>query len=743
MIGPETLIHNNEALDKDIRAPVRLLAKQLHCGLRMNGYYWKPACIQRFATQRVFVAVLATLGFLQGASMGYFTATANVVASRFGFSHDVVSWIAVSNEIAQGVLGLAVSFWGGRNHRPGWIATCATLHALTCFLLLLPHLMHGTSPEHGHVTSTEHEESRGEPLCSSKNVTLMDERAADDCTFTAVLMFLVQLGAGLGGIAVLSHGISYVDDNVEKRNSAALIGEVIALRHLGPYMGVLLAWRCLSIYSGPLDVYPGETSSDWVGAWWLGWPILSTLIFVVAILVAMFPSQLPSQAIKEMAASIVDLTRGVTIQEPVDAKLSDTGFFWSLRRLLTNRIIVLNTLATVCLQTAMANYLALEDKYLESKFYIPRPLEAAGGFSDPWTSRLTIAVLKPPLVALHILVSGLVISKIRMRAGRLTAWHTVLALLVAIFMFSRIATNCPSLHIEGGRQGSLQLVQTCNRQCACTDSTRFSPVCSQEGSVLFYSPCHAGCTKVQYIDDIQTFSNCSCVWKKLGNDSLHQAKGGPCSNTKCGFSWIVDQCVTVLTAALVGTRLVGNAILTFRSVQPKDKSLAVGLELTLVGLIAYIPGKLLYQLMADLSCMHRGNTDTEECKLHDAELLGRYINITSGCLMIVCALLSAAVWHFARDLDLYTGDNVYDDDLELIELRRRRNPKISSRKATPAVRRRKDGPVESEEGDVTLRTGDDWKAPKVLEKEFNVLDISDHLEDSMEASSPDRPLSLY
>jgi hypothetical protein len=30
----------------------------------------------------------------------------------------------------------------------------------------------------------------------------------------------------------------------------------------------------------------------------------------------------------------------------------------------------------------------------------------------------------------------------------------------------------------------------------------------------------------------------------------------------------------------------------------KDKALAVGLELTLVGLIAYIPGKLLYQLMA-------------------------------------------------------------------------------------------------------------------------------------------------
>jgi hypothetical protein len=32
----------------------------------------------------------------------------------------------------------------------------------------------------------------------------------------------------------------------------------------------------------------------------------------------------------------------------------------------------------------------------------------------------------------------------------------------------------------------------------------------------------------------------------------------------------------------------------------------------------------------DLSCMHRGVADTE-CKLYDDELLGRYINVTSGC----------------------------------------------------------------------------------------------------------------
>jgi len=66
----------------------------------------------------------------------------------------LVGWITVTNEITQGVFGLAVSFWGGRGHRPGWIAMCAALHALTCFLLFLPHLVHGTFPGHGHATNT-------------------------------------------------------------------------------------------------------------------------------------------------------------------------------------------------------------------------------------------------------------------------------------------------------------------------------------------------------------------------------------------------------------------------------------------------------------------------------------------------------------------------------------------------------------------------------------------------------------
>jgi hypothetical protein len=97
MIQPATLIRSNEALDKDFSAPLRLQAKKMHCGLGMNGFYCEPSWIQKFATHRVFVAVLAALGFVQGAAMGYFTATANVVANSFGFSHDLVSKCDQSN----------------------------------------------------------------------------------------------------------------------------------------------------------------------------------------------------------------------------------------------------------------------------------------------------------------------------------------------------------------------------------------------------------------------------------------------------------------------------------------------------------------------------------------------------------------------------------------------------------------------------------------------------------------------
>jgi hypothetical protein len=110
--------------------------------------------------------------------------------------------------------------------------------------------------------------------------------------------------------------------------------------------------------------------------------------------------------------------------------------------------------------------------------------------------------------------------------------------------------------------------------------------------------------------------------------------------------------------------------------------------------------------------------------------------------MILCTLLSAAVWYFARHLDLYASEDSVDyDDLELKERRRKRDPKITSREATPAVRHRRFVPAASQGGGGVMVTRDNdlAEAPAEAEVRFNVLDLSDHLEDSMEEPSRNRP----
>jgi hypothetical protein len=90
----------------------------------------------------------------------------------------------------------------------------------------------------------------GESPCFA-NITVTEDQAEDTCYLTLVLMFLIQLGAGLGGIAVLSHGIAYVDDNVEKGSSAALIGKTRPrVTGIGIKSGGLALWGRLPGNSG-------------------------------------------------------------------------------------------------------------------------------------------------------------------------------------------------------------------------------------------------------------------------------------------------------------------------------------------------------------------------------------------------------------------------------------------------------------------------------------------------------------
>lgn len=90
--------------------------------------------------------------------------------------------------------------------------------------------------------------------------------------------------------------------------------------------------------------------------------------------------------------------------------LADIAFSKSVYRLLRNKLLLLNILATVLVETAIVNFFFHDQNYLQSRFFLPA--DNSNLLNNEWTSRIITKFIKPPIVALSVLVAGLVISKV-------------------------------------------------------------------------------------------------------------------------------------------------------------------------------------------------------------------------------------------------------------------------------------------------------------------------------------------
>lgn len=143
--------------------------------------------------------------------------------------------------------------------------------------------------------------------------------------------------------------------------------------------------------------------------WWLGWIIIAPIIFILGFLVSLFPKRLLSTLVRQAADDIIETATNNSQSFPTHKWLADIGLAASLRRIFMNRILIFNILALVFIQTGVINFIAHEQNYLQSRFFLPT--SDANGLNDEWTSRLITSLLRPPLVALAVIVAGLIIAK--------------------------------------------------------------------------------------------------------------------------------------------------------------------------------------------------------------------------------------------------------------------------------------------------------------------------------------------
>lgn len=181
------------------------------------------------------------------------------------------------------------------------------------------------------------------------------------------------------------------------------------------------------------------------------------------------------------------------------------------------------------------------------------------------------------------------------------------ALIVCLLFVGFIFIGCAHNRFAAA-YGDKLTMPYCSRGCICDSDLRFTPVCPQNSTKTFFSPCHAGCSSDKVINGQRIFGDCTCGENPdeiLINDGLASATEGACGYENCQKMWIIFQVLCGFGAVCIGSRFVGKLLISVRSVLSQDKAIALALELTFVGLLAYIPGKFAYEFIAGMYVIDR------------------------------------------------------------------------------------------------------------------------------------------
>ncbi|CAO1324723.1 unnamed protein product [Diamesa tonsa] len=657
-----------------------------------------------FANKKAYVLFYGIVGSIFSATYAYFNGTITTLEKRYKIPSKNLGIISVGNDISSLFISAVLAYYGGKGHRPRWIAFGLYTIVAFCMLTALPHFIYGPgdqalslTTEYGGTKNDEQtllvlEKEKQKTICRTNVTAGIAECETEEGVFMPqLLLFMGQLVAGIGQSLYYTLGVAYMDDNIKKSKTPALISFSYFLRLLGPAGGYALASYCLKIYISP-DLTPVIDNNDprWLGAWWLGWIILGTFLFGFAFFMMMFPKELPRAAVRRKVA-LERKKRGLKSLEgdaPTDEiPASVNDMFITFKRLLKNVTFMLNNAASIFYYFGFMPYWIFTPKYIETQYK-----------QSASTSSLVTGTVALVFSAIGVLTSGVVISKFKPRARYLAMWNVFVGAISVIGMISYAYLGCMESENSTiiNTPMPFDTTPTCNSACHC-DYVKYSPVCGADGNT-YISACHAGCRASRVENNTKIFEQCSCIsngtspsFARLIDDNFTMstttentasrldynfesfesfqasAMPGSCpiNCQKEFYMFLIVMCFLKFSGA---TGRASNFLVSVRCVEERDKTVAMGFGLTFMCLFSFIPSPIFFGTLLDATCLVWGKTcsGTGNCWLYDGETLRYWMNFTAAGFVTVGVILDAGVWYFVKNLKIF-DEEIKPAELELAD----------------------------------------------------------------------------
>ncbi|NWX63641.1 SO2B1 protein, partial [Promerops cafer] len=540
---------------------------------------------------------------------GYLKSSISTIERRYGLSSQTSGLLASFNEVGNTLLIVFVSYFGSRVHRPRLIGCGALLVSLAGFLMSLPHFITGPYEYDRSVASTF---SNTTDLCQPGAPGAWANLSNASCTPHAsrenhevlLVMFVAQALLGIGAVPIQPFGISYIDDFASERNSPLYLGILFSVTVIGPGVAFMLGSAMLRFYVDINKVSTAEvqlTNKDprWVGAWWLGFLVAASLVALSALPYFFFPREMPKE--------VGEVLHTHTARSP----LVLAGFPVVLLRNLRHPVYLLVVLAQVSISAMVAGLATFMGKFLERQFSLTASL-----------ANMIIGAVNIPGAMVGIVVGGAILKRFQMSLRQCSALCVLGMLLCLLTAFPLLFLGCPTQRVAGvtywhsSELGHHDLA--CNAHCRCPERG-FNPVCGSDG-VEYTSPCSAGCSTVTLHTDssVLNYTGCSCV---AAPGRAGFARPGTCG-TACSHLFVPFVVLSCLAGILASTSHTPSFMLILRSIQPEDKSFAVGIQFMLLRVLAWMPGPVLYGSAIDTTCLlwERRCARRAACRYYDNSL---------------------------------------------------------------------------------------------------------------------------